>query len=527
MRSGRFEASGPLEIPIISGNEEDLSGNVKMQGKMQKTGWRKFIALVGPGVLVAIAFLDPGNLQSDLQAGAEYKFELLWIILVGSFFGFIIQCLAANLGVATGKHLAEHYREEYPRKLNLILWIIAESTVAAQDIPEVLGTAFALNMLFHIPIWVGVLLTGLSTFVFLGVQKYGMRKLEAVIAILLSTLFGAFIGELAYAKPKPKDVLKGLFVPQLSGPGAIALAISLIGALITPHNLFLHSALVQSRNVEPSVSGINSAYRYFVTETGIALFMAFIINVCVTCVSGAVCSSPNLSPEDVKNCGDLDLNKSSFLLKHVLGNGSSSLFAIALLASGQSSSITGTFAGQFIMQGFLNLQMKPWLRNFITRSVAMVPSLIVSVIFGSSGAGKLIIITSMMFSVQLPFIVIPLLKFTSSKIKMGPHRNSMGIIVLAWLIGWCIIGVNIYYFTTVFVKWLVHNSLPRVASVFIALLVFPVMALYIVGILYLSFRRDKKVTYVAPGESAMPSPLSTPNPHYESEHQRTSDLNTV
>lgn len=510
--AGLFGASGPLEMTIIVGNEVDLSGNAKMQEKMQKTGWRKFVAFAGPGVLVSIAFLDPGNLQSDLEAGAQYRYELLWIILVGTVFGWIIQCLAANLGVATGKHLAEHYREEYPRKVNFILWVIAESTVAAQDIPEVLGTAFALNMLFHIPMWVGVLLTGLSTLIFLGVQRYGMRKLEAVIAILLLILFASFIGELAYAKPKPKEVLKGLFVPVLSGSGAFALAISLLGALITPHNLFLHSALVQSRNLEHSVSGIKSAYRYFVIETGITLFMAFIINVAVTCVSGAVCSSPNLSPDEVKKCGDLDLNKSSFLLRNVLGKGSSSLFAIALLASGQSSSITGTYAGQFIMQGFLNLKMKAWLRNFFTRSVAMVPSLIVSVIFGSSGAGKLIIITSMMFSVELPFTVIPLLKFTSSKIKMGPHKNSVGIIVLAWSIGWCIIGINIYYFVNVFVKWLVHNSLPKVASVFIAILVFALMALYIVGILYLTFRREKKVTYVAPGESATPNPLCSPNP---------------
>lgn len=509
VRSEEFRASGLIEMRNSSSsacsNELDLSGNVKIQ-ELEKPGWRKFIAHIGPGFLVSIAYLDPGNLESDLQAGAQYKYELLWVILVASIFSLLIQSLAANLGVTTGRHLAEHYREEYPRNINYILWLLAEVAVIAADIPEVLGTAFALNMLFHIPLWVGVLITGLSTLLLLGMQRFGIRKLEAFVALLVFTMFGCFFGELAYAKPKADEVVKGLFVPLLNGNGATGLAISLLGAMIMPHNLFLHSALVLSRKVTPSSSGIKLACRYFLIETGVALFVAFMINVAVIAVAGSICFSPSIPPEELQNCGNLDLNGSAFLLKQVLGKWSSTVFAVALLASGQSSTITGTYAGQYVMQGFLNLKMKPWLRNLITRGIAMVPSLIVSLISGSSGAGKLIIISSMILSFELPFALIPLLKFTSSRTKMGPHKNSITIAVSAWAIGLCIIGINIYYLTTEFGKWLIHNSLPKVASIFIGLVVFPLMALYLVAILYLSFRRDKKVTYIAPRESSTQSP---------------------
>lgn len=489
--------SGVSEILSISVDQEDLSEDINIEKEKQQPGWKKFMAYIGPGVLVSIAFMDPGMLESALQAGALYKYELLWVILLTSIGGLVIQYLASNLGVVTGMHLAEHFRAEYPRKLNFVLWILSELGVIVADVPEVLGTAFALNLLLHIPTWGGVLLTGLSTLVLIGVQRFGMRKLEAIVALLVLTMLGSFIGELAYAKPKPTEILKGMFVPNLSGHGAVGIAISLIGALLTPYNLFLHSALVLSRKVPPTAEGINSVCRYFLVETGVALFIAFLINVAVTSVSGAICSSPNLSPEDSDNCNNLDLNRASFLLNHVLGKTSSTVYAVALLAAGQSASITGTYAGQYIMQGFLNMKMKLWLRNLLSRSIAIVPSLIVSVIYGSSGAGKLIIISSIILSFQLPFTLIPLLKFTSSDIKMGHHKNSKLLLVVAWIVGWCIIVVNIYYLSSGFVSWLVHNSLPKIASIFIGIVVFPLMALYTVSILYLTFRRDKKVTYTA------------------------------
>ncbi|GAV72358.1 Nramp domain-containing protein [Cephalotus follicularis] len=461
-----------------------------------KKSWKNLFAYTGPGFLVSIAYIDPGNLETDLQSGAQYKYELLWIILVASCAALIIQSLAANLGVVTGKHLAEHCRAEYPRVPNFILWVLAEIAIVACDIPEVIGTAFALNMLFKIPVWIGVLLTGLSTLVLLALQQYGVRKLEFLIAFLVLTIAACFFVELGYAKPDPKEVLHGLFVPELKGDGAIGIAISLLGAMVMPHNLFLHSALVLSRKIPRSAHGIKEACRYYMIESGFALTVAFLINVSVISVSGAVCNSSNLNPEDQLSCKDLDLNKASFLLRNVLGSWSSKFFAIALLASGQSSTITGTYAGQYVMQGFLDLRMRPWMRNFLTRCLAIVPSLIVAVIGGSAGAGKLIIIASMILSFELPFALIPLLKFTSSKTKMGMHTNSTAISATTWIIGSLLMSINVYYLVTSFVKLLLHSHMKLVAIIFSAIFGFLGMAMYLAAIAYLVLRKNNEATHL-------------------------------
>ncbi|KAG6791243.1 hypothetical protein POTOM_000355 [Populus tomentosa] len=545
-----------------------------------RKSWKNLFAYMGPGFLVSIAYIDPGNFETDLQSGAQYKYELLWIILVASCAALIIQSLAANLGVVTGKHLAEHCRNEYPRIPNFILWVLAEIAIVACDIPEgegisglllsiachneyneviapsikhvcahaLIGTAFALNMLFKIPVWIGVLLTGLSTLVLLALQQYGVRKLEFFIAFLVCTIAGCFFAELGYAKPDAKEVLKGLFVPQLKGNGAAGLAISLLGAMVMPHNLFLHSALVLSRKIPRSVHGIKEACRFYMIESGFALVLAFLINISIIAVSGAVCNSQNINAQDQENCKDLDLNKASFLLKcsldpdiffhdsaivvsclqNVLGSWSSKLFAIALLASGQSSTITGTYAGQYVMQsircsaiqivsvvsfaswgcfvtlysihfllqGFLDLRLTPWLRNFLTRSLAIVPSLIVAIIGGSAGAGKLIIIASMILSFELPFALVPLLKFTSSKTKMGIYANSTTISSITWVIGFLIMAINIYYLASSFIKILLHGHLKLVAAIFLGIFGFLGMTLYLAGIAYLVFRKNKKATHL-------------------------------
>uniref|UniRef100_A0A5B7AZX1 Putative metal transporter Nramp6-like n=2 Tax=Davidia involucrata TaxID=16924 RepID=A0A5B7AZX1_DAVIN len=461
-----------------------------------KKSWKNLFAYMGPGFLVSIAYIDPGNFETDLQAGAQYKYGLLWIILVASCAALIIQSLAANLGVVTGKHLAEHCRTEYSKVPNFILWVLAEISIVACDIPEVIGTAFALNMLFSIPVWCGVLLTGLSTLVLLALQQYGVRKLEFLIAFLVFTIAACFFMELGYAKPNSSEVLNGLFVPQLKGNGATGLAISLLGAMVMPHNLFLHSALVLSRKIPRSVNAIKEACRFYMIESGFALMLAFLINVSVISVSGSVCNSSNLNPDDQKSCQDLDLNKASFLLRNVLGSWSSKLFAIALLASGQSSTITGTYAGQYVMQGFLDLRLKPWIRNFLTRCLAIVPSLIVAIIGGSSGAGKLIIIASMILSFELPFALIPLLKFTSSKTKMGSHANSIAISATTWIIGSLIMGINIYYLATSFIKLLLHSHLKLAATVVCGILGFSGMLVYMAGIAYLVLRKNKEATHL-------------------------------
>ncbi|GJN12187.1 hypothetical protein PR202_ga30444 [Eleusine coracana subsp. coracana] len=341
------------------------------------------------------------HLFSRFNIGLDTRFQVKLVLLVVS--------TAANLGVVT------------------------ELAVIAADIPEVIGTAFAFNLLFHIPVWVGVLITGSSTLLLLALQKYGVRKLEFLISVLVFVMAACFFGEMSFVKPPAVEVMKGLFIPRLKGPGATGDAIALLGALIMPHNLFLHSALVLSRKTPPSVRGIKDACRFFLYESGFALFVALLINIAVVSVSGT----------------------------NVLGRSSAIVYGVALLASGQSSTITGTYSGQYIMQGFLDIRMKKWLRNLMTRCIAIAPSLIVSIIGGSSGAGRLIIIASMILSFELPFALIPLLKFSSSSSKMGPHKNSIYIIVLSWLLGLLIIGINMYFLSTSFVGWLVHNSLPK------------------------------------------------------------------
>ncbi|XP_026386226.1 metal transporter Nramp6-like isoform X3 [Papaver somniferum] len=425
-------------------------------------------------------------------------------------------------------------------------------------------------MLFSIPVWCGVLLTGLSTLVLLALQQYGVRKLEFLIAFLVFTIAACFFVELGYAKPDASEVLKGLFVPTLKGNGATGLAISLLGAMVMPHNLFLHSALVLSRKVPRSIQGIKhllclqevqeleggghtydsqpsegwnsingintidyfssipckkghtvefrferklsacllkvfwtdntffklrkDACTFYTIESGFALMVAFLINVSVISVSGAVCNSSNLNIEDQTSCKDLDLNKASFLLRNVLGSWSSKIFAIALLASGQSSTITGTYAGQYVMQGFLDLRLRPWIRNFLTRCLAIVPSLIVALIGGSAGAGKLIIIASMILSFELPFALIPLLKFTSCKNKMGSHANSVIISVITWIIGSLIMAINVYFIATSFFEFLFHGKLKVVARVFLGILGISGMLIYLAGILYLVVRKNEQKT---------------------------------
>ncbi|KAI4337844.1 hypothetical protein L6164_016213 [Bauhinia variegata] len=489
--SNRIEAVTLTPPTISQPSDHDGYSNENEQ----KPGWRKFLSFVGPGFLISLAYLDPGNLETDLQAGADHRYELLWVILIGLLFALIIQSLAANLGVTTGKHLSELCKAEYPLFVKYCLWLLAELAVIAADIPEVIGTAFALNILFHIPVWAGVLLTGLSTLLLLGLQRFGARKLELLIAVLVFIMAGCFFGEMSYVKPPASEVLKG-FLPKLSGQGATGDAIALLGALVMPHNLFLHSALVLSRKVPSSVRGINDACRYFLIESGIALFIAFLINVAVVSVSGTVCSADNLSSQNSDQCSDITLNSASFLLQNVLGRSSSTVYAIALLASGQSSAITGTYAGQYIMQGFLDLKMKTWSRNLMTRTIAITPSLIVSIIGGSSGAGRLIIIASMILSFELPFALIPLLKFSSSGTKMGPHKNSIIIIVISWILGLGIIGINVYYLSTAFVGWLIHSTLPKVANVFIGIIVFPLMGIYVLSVIYLTFRKDTVKTFI-------------------------------
>nr|CAB3452540.1 unnamed protein product [Digitaria exilis] len=285
-----------------------------------------------------------------------------------------------------------------------------------------------------------------------------------------------FFIEMSIVKPPSKEVIRGLFVPSLSGPGATGDTIALLGALVMP---------------------------FFLFESGIALFVALTINICIVSVSGIICNSSSISPDDSAKCSDITLDSSSFLLRNMLGKNSAVVYGVALLACGTSSTITGTYAGQYVMQGFLDINVKQWLRNLMTRSIAIVPSLVVAIIGGSSGAGRLIIMASMILSFELPFALIPLLKFSSSSNKMGENKNSIYIIGFSWILGFIVIGINIYFLSSKLVGWILHNSLPIYANVLICIIVVPLMLLYISAVIYLTFRKDT-VKFASRGELQVP-----------------------
>eukprot|EP00245_Coleochaete_scutata_P003495 TRINITY_DN1511_c0_g2_i2.p1 TRINITY_DN1511_c0_g2~~TRINITY_DN1511_c0_g2_i2.p1 ORF type:complete len:568 (-),score=102.99 TRINITY_DN1511_c0_g2_i2:532-2235(-) len=486
------------EADPSSQEEGDHPGRSKLVRVPEKRGWRKLLAYVGPGFLVAIAYIDPGNFESDLQAGALFKYELLWVLFWASVAGLLIQSLAANLGVVTGKHLAEHCRAEYPKHVNHALWVVAELAIVASDIPEVIGTAFALWMLFGIEVWIGVILTGFSTLILLALQTFGVRKLEIFISLLVFVIAACFFVEMGYASPNFSEIIEGLVVPRLRDTHATAIAISLVGAVVMPHNLYLHSALVLSRKVPRTTRGILDGCWYNLVECTLALLLAFAINVSVITVSGSVCSRTTLSPQDRSSCSKLDLNEAPFLLRNTLGSWSSQLFAVALLASGQSSTITGTYAGQYVMQGFLEMRLRPWLRNFLTRCVAILPSLFVALIGGTRGAGRLIIISSMVLSFELPFALLPLLKFTSSPVKMGPFVNPPWVTAITWVIGIFVCIANLYYVCSLTLQWLGQLSLGL--QFVLGIVVFGFLLVYVSCICYLAIRPDSAYTFLQPDD---------------------------
>merc|ERR1712137_682285 len=371
---------------------------------------------------------------------AMYQYKLIWMLLTAMIMGLIVQFLACKLGLIARHDLAQQCRESYPRTLNIILWLMAEVAIIASDVPEVLGTAFALNMLFKIPLGWGVVITALDTLAFLLLQYASIRLLEAVIGGFLMIVSGCFIVEMFFVEVDVVGMLEG-FIPFYGagdGEGSLSgyavAAIGLLGAVVMPHNLFLHSALVKTRKVERSYAGIYESMIYNVIECAMALGVSFVINFCIISISSAVFYYSD----------DTGLDQAADLLAQTLGNASWVIFGIALLASGQSSTITGTYAGQFVMEGFLAWNIAMWKRNLITRSVAIIPSLAVVLLVGQSGADALIVWSQVLLSIQLPFALIPLLKVTHNTNVMGEtFRNSFFLQATGWIIGVIIISANI------------------------------------------------------------------------------------
>ena len=397
--------------------------------------WRRLFAFVGPAYMVSVGYMDPGNWATDLEGGARFGYQLIWVLLATNLMAVLLQALSARLGIVTGRDLAQACRDHYPRLINWTLFGLCEFAIGAMDLAELLGTAIGLNLLFGIPLEWAVLITGGDVLILLGIQRLGIRKMEAFILGLVFTIGMCFVVEMVLAKPSLPAIAAG-FLPRPLLGGQLYIAIGILGATVMPHNLYLHSSLVQTRSVDRSERGIAQACKFNLIDTAVALNAAFFVNAAILVLAAAVFWKRHI----VVN----ELQQAHSLLNGLLGSHVAPIaFGLALLCAGQSSTLTGTLAGQITMTGFLRFRMRPWLRRLITRLIALVPAMIVIGIMGDSGSYRLLILSQVILSLQLPFAVVPLIKFTSSKAKMGPFVSRPWVQLLAWMIAAAIIVLNV------------------------------------------------------------------------------------
>ncbi len=405
-----------------------------------KTGsfLKKMLAFAGPGFLISVGYMDPGNWASDLAGGSRYSYTLLSVILISSLMAVLLQSLCVKLGLATGRDLAQACRARYSRPVSLALYGLAEIAIAACDLAEIIGSAIALNLLFHIPMLCGVCLTGLDVFLLLLLQERGFRYIEALVVSLIALVGVCFSLEILFSHPGLAGIAKGFVpVPQIvTDPGMLFIAITILGATVMPHNLYLHSALVQTRKVERTPQAIREAIRFLQIDSAVALTIALFINAAILIVSAATFYRTGHNQV-------AEIQDAHKLLSPLLGvTGASTLFAVALLAAGQNSTLTGTLAGQVVMEGFLSIRLKPWLRRLITRGAAIVPAIVVTAFYGQSGTAKLLLLSQVVLSMQLSFAVFPLVMMTSDKRKMGEFVNAAWLKALAWGVGILIAVLN-------------------------------------------------------------------------------------
>jgi len=402
--------------------------------------WRKLFAFAGPGYLVAVGYMDPGNWATDLAGGARYGYALLSVIMISNLMAILLQALAARLGIASGRDLAQACRDSYSRPTTIVLWVLCEIAIAACDLAEVIGAAIALNLLFGLPLVWGVCLTALDVLIVLFLQHRGFRYVEALVVALILLIAGSFAIELWLARPDYAAVAAG-FVPQariLGDRNMLYIAISILGATVMPHNLYLHSSIVQTRKYLDNVAGKAEAIRFATIDSSFALMSALFINGAILVMAAAAFHGSG--HEAVADIGD-----AYQLLSPLLGTKAASiLFAVALLCSGQNATLTGTLAGQIVMEGFINLRLRPWLRRLITRLIAIVPAVVVVSLYGERGSGQLLILSQVILSLQLSFAVFPLVMFTGDRHKMGIFASPLWVKALAWPVAVAIALLNAY-----------------------------------------------------------------------------------
>jgi len=411
-----------------------------------RSWWRKALAFAGPGYLVAVGYMDPGNWATSLAGGSAFGYTLLSVILISNLMAILLQGLAAKLGIATGRDLAQAVRDSYSRPAVIFHWVLCEIAIAACDLAEVIGSAIALHLLFGIPLAAGVLLTGLDVLLILLLQQRGFRLVEALVITLIATIAACFLFELVLSRPDLGAVLRGAIPsPEIArNPAMLYIAIGILGATVMPHNLYLHSSIVQTRSYEETPVGKREAIRYATLDSTIALMMALFINGAILVVAASVFHRSGHNEV-------AEIQDAYQLLTPLLGAaGASTVFALALLASGQSSTLTGTLAGQITMEGFLDIRLRPWLRRLITRLMAITPAIIVVLLYGESGTAKLLILSQVVLSMQLSFAVFPLVRFTSDRAKMGEFVNARWLRWLAHTVAVFIAGLNVWLLAQVF-----------------------------------------------------------------------------
>src|SRR3954471_2326390 len=410
--------------------------------------WRKLLAFAGPGYLVAVGYMDPGNWATDLAGGSQFGYALLSVILLSNLMAVLLQGLSSKLGIVTGRDLAQACRDHYSKPVSFMLWLLCELAIAACDLAEVIGSAIALNLLFNIPMPIGVALTGLDVLLLLYLQHKGFRVLEAMVIVLVATVGLCFLFEMFLSRPDVGAMLRG-FVPDrriVTDSSMLYIAIGILGATVMPHNLYLHSSIVQTRRYEETADGKTEAVRFAFIDSTLALSMALFINAAILIVAAATFHTSG-------HANVAEIQDAHKLLTPLLGGGASAVFALALLASGQNSTLTGTLAGQIVMEGFLNIRIRPWLRRLITRLIAIVPAAITAIFYGESGTARLLILSQVILSLQLSFAVFPLVAFTSDKAKMGKFVNAPWLKGLAYAVAGIIAVLNGWLLVTTVRGW--------------------------------------------------------------------------
>jgi manganese transport protein len=435
----RLQRSAPSLPEVFS------SVHVPQQGSF----WRKWLAFAGPGLMVAVGYMDPGNWATDLAGGAQFGYLLLSVILISNLMAILLQHLSLKLGIVTGRDLAQACRDHYSRPVALALWVLCEIAIAACDLAEVIGSAIALNLLFGIPLVAGVLITACDVMIVLFLQNKGFRYVESLVAGLIVLIGACFAYELIASQPAVGAILGGLLpAPRIvTNPASLYIAIGILGATVMPHNLYLHSSIVQTRAFERTPTGRSQAIKFATLDSTVSLLFAFFINAAILILAAATFYG-------TEHASVADIGDAYKLLSPVMGVPlASTLFAVALLASGQNSTLTGTLAGQIVMEGFLNIRIRPWLRRLLTRIVAIVPAVIVAALYGERGTGQLLVLSQVILSLQLSFAVVPLVMFTSDKRKMGQFVNRRWLVVLASAVTAVIVVLNVYLLIQTAIGW--------------------------------------------------------------------------